>query len=283
MNPLAAIAAAFIALQTDLRTRFNAALGKLPPLEQIEGGNAVLNIISSIDWAKERLDQCTGDVEGALAAACSKIAGFEKQASEPLAAMAARLHDAMLAGAASAAIAAGLEDKSLITLVDHAAAIAAAKDTAGTAAELSFNAKLVDLATIATRRSAANEQLGVLASAALTDAVLLSDHHAELLATLETRVASLAAVGITQLARPLGFASLLAVSLDDAGSTEFAARLAVLQESAPVAVPIAAPVCPLPSLPPSPLFYLPLLLNPRPPANPSLSDPAPPSNVSSIN
>jgi len=59
-------------------------------------------------------------------------------------------------------------------------------------------------------------------------------------------VASLAAVGITQLARPLGFASLLAVSLDDAGSTEFAARLAVLQESAPVAVPIAAAGVPAP-------------------------------------
>jgi len=36
MNPLAAIAAAFIALQTDLRTRFNAALGKLPPLGVID-------------------------------------------------------------------------------------------------------------------------------------------------------------------------------------------------------------------------------------------------------
>ena len=87
MNPLTAIAAAFIALQTELRTRFNAALGKLPPLEKFEGGNAVLNIISSIDWAKERLDEWTGDVEGALAAACSKIAGFEKQAADPIAAI----------------------------------------------------------------------------------------------------------------------------------------------------------------------------------------------------
>ena len=257
MNPLAAFATLFATLTADIRTRFNAAIAKLPPLEQIEGGNAVLNVLSSIDWAKERMDQCGADLESALTAAAAKVTSFEKRAGEAMPALAARLWDGSHADAATSAIAAAIAAKTVLPIDEHTTTLTTAVDAAtlkGAAdAEVAFNAKLTDLATLAARRGDATTKFGPVAAAALKDADLLADNHAALFATMESRVASLTAAGITEAARPLGFASLVAVGLDEPGAITFNALLETLKEAPAASVPLTAgaPTKPTPSTPAS--------------------------------
>lgn len=258
MNPLAALAALFATLTNDIRTRFNAAISKLPPLEQIEGGNAVLNVINSIDWARERMDQCVADLESALTAATAKVEGFEKRAGETATELAARLWDGSHAAAAAAALTAAIAARTVLPIEEHTTLIDAATRKGAADAEVAFNARLADIATLAARRAEATEKLGQVAANALKDADLLGENYAELLAAMEGRIASLAAAGITPEARPLGYASLVAEPLDETGTADFNARLATLKEAAapitaaPItAVPItaAAPAKPTPSTP----------------------------------
>lgn len=243
MNPLVAVIAAFASLKNELYTRFNASLAKLQPLEQAEGSQAVLGVIREVDWAKDRMERVGAELEATLTAAAAKLAGFETKANEPIAELAARLLTAHTEEASAVALAAAIESKVHLLTTEANAALSAAIDKAllqGAAdAEVAFNAKLTDIATLAERRTAAIDKLGAVAAAALKDTDLLAENHADLLATLETRVAALTTAGITHETRPLGFASLLAVALDADGTADFDARLGVLTEIVP-AVPLTA-------------------------------------------
>lgn len=261
MKPLAAVIAAFASLKDELYTRFNAALGKLPPMEQIEAGQGVLSVVREVDWAKERMERVGQDLEATLTAAAEKLAGFEKKAGESLQSLAARVLDASLAEAASAAIAAAIAAKSVIPMDEHTTILASETEKAtkqGAAdAEIAFNAKLSDLNTLAERRKDAVDKFGALAAASLSDAALLAESYPATIAILEGRLASIAAAGITAEARPLGFASLLAVALDESAATEFDGRLGALKEVQPAAAPLSAstqkptPSTPAPTLTPT--------------------------------
>ena len=71
MNPIAAFIAALVALKTELYTRFNASLAKLPPMEQIEGGT---DTIASGNKTDPSLNMPMGD--SALGAVGQFLAGL---------------------------------------------------------------------------------------------------------------------------------------------------------------------------------------------------------------
>ncbi|MEI6655463.1 MAG: hypothetical protein WCP45_11890 [Verrucomicrobiota bacterium] len=255
MNPIAAFIAALVALKTELYTRFNASLAKLPPMEQIEGGTAVLSVIREVDWAKERIERVSVDLENTLTAACQLVNGFERKANEAVEVSASRLLDAMTAQAGVVAIQSAIAAKTHLPIDDHQAALSAAIEAAtqqGAAdAEAGFNARLADLQTITERRAAAIEKVGAVAASALKDVDLLAENHADILASIEGRITQLKEVGITQEARPKAFAGLLACAADEPGTAEFNARLEMIKEAVPTVavVPLAAAATPKPSSP----------------------------------
>lgn len=257
MNPIAAFIAALVSLKTELYTRFNASLAKLPPMEQIEGGTAVLSVIREVDWARERIERVGLDLESTLNAASQLVAGFDRKANEAVDVAAARLLDAMTAQAGVVAIQSAIAAKTHLPIDDHQAALSAAVEAAtkqGAAdAEVGFNARLADLQTIADRRAAAIDKVGAIAAAALKDSDLLAENHGDILAAIEGRISQLKEVGITQEARPKAFAGLLACAADEPGTAEFNARLEMIKEAVPATPPVplaaVAPATPKPSTP----------------------------------
>ena len=236
MNPIAAIIASLLTLKDELYTRFNAALVKLPPLEQIEGGQSVLGVIREVEWAGERMKRVGEDLQATLAAASERLVAFERKAGESVEVAASRLLDALLAESAMAAIGAAVTAKTHLPIEDHQTALTSAIETARTATrnevEVEFNARLESLQNLATRRNDAIAKLGVIAAGAISDADLLAENHAEHVAAVEARIATLAASGITAESHPRNFGSLLACGLDETGTAQFSARLEMLKEAA---------------------------------------------------
>lgn len=235
MNPLAVILASLLALKDELYTRFNAALGKLPPLEQIEGGNSVLGVIREVEWAGERMKRVGEDLEATLTAAAERLSAFERRAGEAVDVAASRLLDSMLAESATAGIGAAVTAKTHLPIEDHQTALNSAIEQARAAArgevELEFNARMESIQTLATRRNEVTAKFGALAAGAISDADLLAENHAEVIAAVEARIATLAASGITAENHPRNFGSLLACGMDEAGTAQFTARLEMLKEA----------------------------------------------------
>ena len=260
MNPIAAIVASLVALKDELYTRFNAALGKLPPLEQIEGGNSVLSVIREVEWAGERMKRVGDDLQTTLDAAAERLTAFERKAGESVDVAASRLMDILLADSATAAIGAAIAAKTHLPIEDHHTALTAAIDqtraTVRGEVEVEFNARIESMQTLATRRNEVTERLGAIAAAAITDADLLAENHAEVIAAVESRIATLSASGITPESHPRNFGSLLACGLDETGTAQFDSRLEMLKEatalsaSAPATKP--EPTTPAGTLPPTP-------------------------------
>lgn len=244
MNPLAAIIAAFAALKNDLHTRFNAVLAKLPPLDQIEGGNAVLGVIREVEWAGERMTRLGQEVEGTLAAAATKLADFQRKADEPLEVTASRLLEAMLAEAGATAIGAAIAAKTHLPVEDHQTALGNAREEGRKAAEVEFNAKVEALQTLAARREEVTIRLGAEASAAIPDTDLLAEGYQATVDAMAARIETLATAGITAASHPRNFASLLGCGLDESGTTQFTARLEMLKEAAVVPTAASAPAKP---------------------------------------
>lgn len=243
MNPLVALIAAFAALRTDMTTRFNAALKALPPLEQIEGGNVANGLIRELDWAGERLGRMGSEIESTLTAAGAVIQGFERKAGEAADITAGRLVEALAAEQGTRAIQAAIAAKTLLPFEDHTTAVENARTSAATdaktEAETGFNARLSEIETIAARRTAAIEKVGVLAAAGLKDEDLLAEDHEARLAVIEGRIAKLTEVGITAEAKPKNFGSLVACSEE-----EFNSRLEMIAESGPVTLAAGSPAAP---------------------------------------
>lgn len=245
MNPLATILAALVSLKNDLYTKFNAALSKLPPLEQMEGGNAALPVIRELDWAKERMERVGADLDSALIAASNIVQGFERKANESVDVAATRLIDMMNEQAGKDAISAAIAAKTHLPIEDHNTALASAVDTAKAETknevEVQFNAKLQSIQTLSERRATVTEKLGALAASTIADADLLADDHEVRITAVEDRVALLTAAGITPEAKPKGFESLMACGYDEAGLKEFGSRMEMIKESAGAPLAASAP------------------------------------------
>jgi hypothetical protein len=236
MNPLASLISALVALKNDLYAKFNAALSKLPPLEQIEGGNAGMSAVRELDWAKDRIERVGEQLEATLTQAAQMIQGFERKAGEPVDTAAERLIATLEANAGSAALSAAIAGKTHLPIEDHQAAldnaVNAAKETLKTELETGFNARLDEIRLIAERRSAVIEKLGPQAAAAVSDADLLAEDHEARVQKVEDRVKLLAGAGITPADKPKNFASLMACGTDEQGETEFVSRLETIKEAA---------------------------------------------------
>ncbi len=235
MNPLATLIKALVDLKNDLYAKFNAALSKLPPMEQIEGGQAGVAAVREMDWAKDRIERVGEQLESTLSNAASMIEGFERKAGEPVDTAAERLIVALEAQAGAKAISAAITAKTHLPIEDHQTAldnaVNAAKDTLKTELEEGFTAKLDEINLIAERRNAAIGKIGVVAAASLSDADLLAEDHEARLTKIEDRVKLLATAGITAEAKPKNFASLMACGTDETGETEFNARLETIREA----------------------------------------------------
>lgn len=236
MNPLASLIAALVALKNDLYSKFNAALSKLPPLEQIEGGQAGISAVRELDWAKDRIERVGEQLEATLTQATQMIEGFERKSGETVDTAAARLIEVLEANAGSAAISSAIAAKTHLPMEDHQTAldnaVTAAKDNLKTELENGFNAKLDEIRLIAERRSATIEKLGAVAAASVSDADLLAEDREARVQKVEDRVKLLATAGITPESKPKNFASLMACGTDEQGETEFSARLETIKEAA---------------------------------------------------
>lgn len=254
MNPLAAIIALFAQMKIDLAARFNAALATRPPLESVEGANVANGLLREFDWAKERLERMGTELNATLAAAASIIPGFSFNPGETVEVAANRLLESIKDDAATKAISAAIAAKTHLPIEDHTAAldnaVLAAKAEERVTLQAEFATRLDEVKLIAERRTAAIEKVGSVAAASLTDADLLAENHEALLAAVEGRVARLAEVGVTAEAKPKSFASLMACATDEAGNTEFEARLETIKEATgPVPLQAAAPTAPKASTP----------------------------------
>lgn len=235
MNPLASLLTLFVSMKADLATRFNAALVNRPPLESVEGSNVALSVLREMDWAKERLERLGTELNATLSAAASIIPGFEFQHGEPVEIAATRLIEKMKDETAAKAISTAIAAKTHLPMEDHQTAldnaVTSAKEVLKTELENGFTARLDEVRLIAERRSAVIEKLGVIAAAALTDTDLAAEDHEARLTRIEGRVGQLAAAAITPEAKPKSFASLMACGTDEAGETEFTARLETIKEA----------------------------------------------------
>jgi hypothetical protein len=244
MNPIAAIIAAFVALKADIKTRFNASLANLGPIEQVEGSNSVLAVIREVEWAQQRMEQIGTDLDATIRAAESKLSSFRAQEGEAVELAASRMLEAMLDEASQSAISKAIAAATHLPVEDHTTAIEqavnSARETLRTELETAFLARLENVKLLATRREEAVAALGATAAALLTDDQLADENHAATVGLLAARIGRMKELGITEDARPVGFRSLLACGLDESGTGEFEARVTMIQESVQASVSLTA-------------------------------------------
>ena len=241
MNPLASLISVMLALRSDLVSRFNAALANRPPLETVEGANAAAGVLRELDWAKERIERVGTELSATLSAAATIVPGFTYTKGEDVEVAANRLIEEFAKDVSVKAVTEAVTEKKVVRIEDHQAAV----DTAVTAAreaqkqELEQERSLIEkgdrlqeIETLASRRSAVVEEIGVAAAASLTDADLLAEDHEDRVSKVKERITTLAAVGITHDAKPLSFTSLMACGYDESGEREFTARLDTIKEHA---------------------------------------------------
>ena len=166
MNPILAIIAALSALKDEIRTKFNASLKALGPIEQVEGSQAVIGIMREVDWAADRIARIGSELD-------PQIEKAEQMLND------------LVAKAGKDAINAAVAAKEVILAADHQTALTAAIENAKTAAKAEakteFDAALAAQKTVAQRRAEFAEKAGAIAAASVTDEQLLSENYPALL------------------------------------------------------------------------------------------------------
>lgn len=234
MNPLASLLSVLLALKSDLVARFNAALANRPPLETVEGANAAASVLRELDWAKERIERVGTELSATLASAAAIVPDFTYSDSEPVEVAAKRLIEEMEKDISVKAVSQAVTDKVVVRHEDHQTAIDnavnAAKDTQRQELEDGFNARLQEIQTLASRRTALIEKIGSVAAGSLKDEDLLAEDYEARIDKVKARISTLTEVGVTAEAKPRSFESLMACAFDEAGENEFNARLDTIKE-----------------------------------------------------
>ena len=162
MNPILAIITALASLKDDIRTKFNAALKNLGPIEQVEASQSVIGVLREVDWAADRIARVGSELD-------EQVKGAEQMLAD------------LMTKAGKDAINAAIAAKEVILAADHQTALNAAVENARTAAKAEakteFDAALAAQKTVAQRRAEFAEKAGAIAAAAVTDEQLLAENY----------------------------------------------------------------------------------------------------------
>lgn len=226
MNPILTLISGLAELKNTLRARFNAALGNLGPIEQVEAAQPVIAVLREIDWAAHRVNEISGQVDVAIAAAEETL-------------------KTMTASAVSEAISAQVTAGALIRKEDHETLITAAAEKAKEEVKQQFQAAADKATALHTKREAITKDHGVHVAAALSDDDLTAEDADARISRVTKRSADLKEAGILAEGTTEKFhASMLACANTAEGDTEFTARLEAFKATgfkASAQPPVTAP------------------------------------------
>ncbi len=169
------------------KTKANAALTGLPPIDQFQGSQQLVGIINTMEWFKSDLARVEEQFGGVVAK-----------------------YDAAVKQAEDAKINAELEAGTIIKKSDADAAITAAKDQVRQEEEGKVAAERTRLSTIAARRTELTTAHGADAAAALPDDVLAAEAFDGVKTEVARRIGELEVIGITAASKRETFVGILA-------------------------------------------------------------------------
>lgn len=206
MDELIAIIDKFLA---ETKEQANTALAGMPPIDQLQGSQAVLSLMNTMAWVKDdvqRVSEKFKDVQAKLSAEIEKQAG--------------------------AKIAAQIEAGELVLKTDSATAISLAEEKGRKEAEAEFQKEKVALENLSTRRDELVQAHGSAAAAVLEADILKVEDFAPVAAEFGRRVTALAEMGVKaeDEAKKEVFADLVTCgSFDEAGKAVFDKRLGTIK------------------------------------------------------
>jgi hypothetical protein len=170
----------------ETKTRANAALAGLPPVDQFQGAQEVVGLINAMKWIESDAKNLMERFSGIDAKLTSEL---EKAAAEK--------------------IAAELEAGTILRKTDADAAIAAAKDQVRQEEEGKVAAERARLSTITARRAELTTAHGADAAAALSDEVVAAEAFDGVKTEVGRRISELEVIGITAATKRETFAEIL--------------------------------------------------------------------------
>lgn len=213
------ILAAFVLAMQTIKSKADAALAGMGPVDQFEGAREVSYALNTLGWAAK-------EVESML----SQVAALEAKFDPEVQAAAALLVEASI----SEKIAAG----EFVKKADLDIAVGAAELRGKTEAEAAAQIAAAAVAQIANRRAEITTAHGAEVAAAVPEEILNIVEFAPVAAELARRVQALDEIGVTAAAKPASFADVAcSIPFDEAGKTAFDIRFAAAKE---LAGPVAA-------------------------------------------
>lgn len=208
------ILAAFVLAMQTIKSKADAALAGMGPVDQFEGAREVSYALNTLGWAAK-------EVESMLA----QVAALEAKFDPEVQAAAALLVETQI----TEKIAAG----EFVKKADLDIAIGAAELKGKAEAEAAAQTAAAALAQVAARRTEITTAHGAEVAAALPQDVLNIVEFAPVAAELARRVTALSEIGVTAAAKPASFADIAcSIPFDEAGQAAFDTRLAAAKELA---------------------------------------------------
>ena len=207
MNPILQLINSLAELKNQLRTRFNAALNGLGPVEQVEAAQPVIGVLREIDWAAHRINEISGQIDTTIAAAEETL-------------------KTLTATAVTEAISAQVTAGALVRKEDHETLIKSAADNAKEEVRQEFQAAADKATAVKAKRETLAKDHGLHVAAALTDEDLTADDADNRIARVTKRSDELKEAGVLAEGATAKFhASMLECANTEAGDAEFATRL----------------------------------------------------------
>lgn len=208
------ILAAFLLAGQTIKSRADAALAGMGPVDQFEGAREVSYALNTLQWAAKEVESMLG-----------QVAALEAKFGPEVAAAASLLVESQISEKIAA--------KELFRLADLDVAVGAAELKGRKEAEKAASDAAAALALVADRRGEITTAHGAEVAAALILEILNVVEFAPVAAELARRVTALSEIGVTAAAKPASFADLAcSIPFDEAGQTAFDNRLAAAKELA---------------------------------------------------
>lgn len=206
------IAALALAMQ-ELKTKADAALKGMGPIDQYQGAQEVAYAIRTLNYSKEQVEEMLQTVNGVMEKYDAAIAA----AVEPLAA--AKLDEKIAAG-------------ELVRKTDHDLAIENAKTEGETAAAERLAAERKEEQAAAARRDEIAASHGKEVAAALPFEIFAADKFTDATKSeITRRVESLKEIGVAAAEKPAHFAEIVSCgSFDEEGKAAFDGRITQLKD-----------------------------------------------------
>lgn len=208
------ILAAFALAMQNIKSKADAALSVMGPIDQFEGAREVSCALNTLKWASKEVEDMLG-----------QVSALEAKFEPEVAVAAALLVEAQI----TERVAAG----EFVKKADLDVAVGAAELRGKTTAEAAAQAAAAALAKVSARRAEITTAHGAEVAAALPEHLLAVEDFAPVAAELERRVTALGEIGVTAAAKPASFADIAcSIAYDEAGKTAFDTRFAAAKELA---------------------------------------------------